>query len=117
MVSEGDVVLAELPQADGQFKQRPILLLRKLPGYGDFLVCGISSQLHQEEAGFDIVLRTGDKEFAATGLKVSSVIRLNFLAVTPVSRMKRYLGKVHSEILETLRSNLATHLVAGHKGF
>jgi len=32
MVSEGDVVLAELPQADGQVKQRPILLLRKLPG-------------------------------------------------------------------------------------
>ena len=116
MISEGDVVLAELPQADGQVKQRPILLLRKLPGYGDFLACGISSQLHQAEADFDIVLHAGENGFAATGLKVSSVIRLNFLAVTPVNRMRRHLGKVPLKALETLRSTLATHLVAGQKG-
>ena len=35
-VSEGEVVVARLVQADGGAKLRPIVLLRKLPGMGDF---------------------------------------------------------------------------------
>jgi mRNA interferase MazF len=48
-MKEGDVVLAALPQADGKSKLRPVLLLRQLlPPYNDFLVCGISTQIHQQ---------------------------------------------------------------------
>jgi len=56
MVSEGDIVVAELPQSDGSVKLRPVLLLRKLPGFGDFLSCGISTKLRQTEVGFDIIV-------------------------------------------------------------
>ena len=35
-VFEGEIVLARLSQADGGAKLRPIILLRKLPGMGDF---------------------------------------------------------------------------------
>ena len=47
-MKEGDVALTPLPQADGQIKNRPVILLRQMPAFGDFLVCGISTQLHQE---------------------------------------------------------------------
>jgi mRNA interferase MazF len=50
---EGAVVLLALRQADGQVKPRPAVVLRQLPGFGDWLVCGVSSQLHQFVDGFD----------------------------------------------------------------
>jgi mRNA interferase MazF len=49
---EGEIILANLVQADGSFKLRPVLLLKRLPGYNDFLVCGISTQLHSIDCQF-----------------------------------------------------------------
>jgi mRNA interferase MazF len=49
---EGAVVLLALRQADGEVKPRPAVALRQLPGFGDWLVCGVSSQLHQFVGGF-----------------------------------------------------------------
>ncbi|HIG29158.1 MAG TPA: type II toxin-antitoxin system PemK/MazF family toxin [Verrucomicrobiales bacterium] len=115
MVFEGDVVVAELPQADGMAKLRPVLVLRELPGFGDFLVCGISTQVLQAEVGFDVILDQSDERFVDSGLKSTSVVRLNFLASIPISRMTRHLGKVSIDVLVTLQSNLAAHLVALHK--
>ncbi len=115
MVSEGDVVVAELPQADGMVKPRPVLILRELPGFGDLLVCGISTQIRHAESGFDVILEEGDECFSDTGLRVTSVVRLNFLASIPVNRMTRRLGKISTDALEALQSNLSTHLVAKHK--
>ena len=83
MLSEGDLIVAELPQADGGTKPRPVLLLKELPGFGDFLVCGVSSQIHQAQDGFDQIVASTDDFFDATGLQVTSVIRLNFLATLP----------------------------------
>lgn len=44
-MKEGDVVLTPLPQADGMIKNRPAIILREMPPYRDFLVCGVSTQL------------------------------------------------------------------------
>lgn len=55
-MKEGDVVLVPLPQADGRIKSRPAIVLRTMPPFADLLVCGISTQLHQEVAGFDDLL-------------------------------------------------------------
>jgi mRNA interferase MazF len=52
-MKEGDIVLALLPQTDGQSKYRPAVVLRRMPGFGDLLVCGISTQLRQQVADFD----------------------------------------------------------------
>lgn len=38
---EGDVALTPLPQADGRIKNRPVVALRQMPPFGDWLVCGI----------------------------------------------------------------------------
>ena len=72
-MQEGDIAIASIRQSDGVYKPRPVLLLRQLPGYGDFLVCGISSQLRQIVSGFDEVLQPD----ADNRLRLPSVIRLS----------------------------------------
>ena len=52
-MTEGDVVLTPLPQADGRVKPRPAILLRRMPPFGDWLICGVSTQLHQQVPGVD----------------------------------------------------------------
>ena len=47
-MNQGDVVLTPVPQADGILKNRPAIFLREMPPYRDLLVCGVSTQLHQE---------------------------------------------------------------------
>ena len=59
-MKEGDIVLTPLPQANGQSKNRPALFLRAMPPFDDALVCGISTQLHQQVAGFDEVITQQD---------------------------------------------------------
>ena len=109
-MKEGDVVLTPLPQADAQVKNRPVIILRAMPPYGNFLVCGVSTQLHQEVAGFDDPIRPGDADFATSGLKAASLIRLGFLAVLPSSSILGAIGSIekvrHVRLLERLRSHL-----------
>ncbi|QVL51097.1 MAG: hypothetical protein KFB96_12280 [Thiocapsa sp.] len=50
-MNEGDVALTPLPQADGRVKNRPTIALRRMPGFGDWLVCGVSTQLHHRDRG------------------------------------------------------------------
>ncbi len=107
---EGAVALARIQQADGQFKLRPVLILRAMPPHGDWLVCGISSQLQQEVVGFDHVLSSADPDFALSGLKASSVIRLGFLATLPTSAFAGRLGALAPNLVSSLRHRLATHL-------
>lgn len=115
MLSEGDLIVADLPQADGRTKPRPVLLLRELPGFGDFLVCGISSQIHQAQDDFDQIIADTDDFFGETGLQASSVARLNFLSTLPTRRMTRYLGRVPVHVLAKLQTNLASHLQSKRK--
>lgn len=91
---EGCVVLARLPQVAGYEKNRPCLLLKEMPPFGDYLVCGISSQLHQGLESFDEFIYKIDPDFPETGLLVDSVIRLSFLAVLPKDRILGVIGSV-----------------------
>jgi mRNA interferase MazF len=93
-MNEGDVVLTPLPQADGKVKNRPAVVLRVMPQYGDLLVSGISTQVHQAVAGFDETIRPGDPDFVGSGLKRASVIRLGFLVVLPVANFIGAIGAI-----------------------
>ncbi len=109
-MKEGDVVLTPLPQADGQVKNRPAIILRAMPPYGDFLVCGVSMQLHHEVAGLDDPIRPSDADFAASGLKAASLIRLGFLAVLPESSFLGAIGSIDQARHLRLLDRLANHL-------
>jgi mRNA interferase MazF len=106
----GDIALTSLPQADGSVKIRPVLLLKRFPPFGDFLVCGVSSQVQQEVAGFDFVIKAGTPEYATSGLKVTSLVRLGFLAVLPESHLAGKLGSVSGPTLATLLRRLSDYL-------
>jgi mRNA interferase MazF len=106
-MSPGDIALSAVPQADGTAKQRPVLLLTQLPGFGDWLVCGVSTQLRQEVVGFDEPMLASDDDFAASGLKAPSLIRLGFLAVIPVQRIAAPIGAIDRSRLERLLRRLS----------
>ena len=107
---EADVALTPMPQADGQTKARPVVLLKQMPPFGDWLVCGISSQLHQEAAGFDEIIKLADTDFRHSGLKAASLIRLGFLAVLPAERLLGVLGSISQERHERILQRLGAFL-------
>jgi len=107
---QGEVFLAAVPQSDHQWKLRPVLLLREMPPFRDWLVCTISTQLHHEVAGFDEVLRQSDPDFADTGLKETSLCRLGHLNVLPQKDLRGRLGEVASARHRGLLAHLALHL-------
>lgn len=104
------MVLAALPQADLTFKARPALALRQMPPYGDWLLCGISSQLQQAAPGFDEVLSPAEPDFATSGLREPSVIRLGFLSAVPERLIKGRTGWVAASRHRRLLARLALHL-------
>ena len=109
-MTEGDIVLVPLPQADGQLKARPGLVLRNLPPFNDLLVCGISTQLHQEAKGFDDIIATDDADFADSGLRATSLIRLGFLGVVPTQVIMGSIGTVDPNRHQKLLQRLADYL-------
>lgn len=112
-MKEGDIVLTPVPQADGALKNRPALLLRELPPYRDFLVCGISTQLQQAIPNFDEIVSRTDPDFGASGLVADSVIRLAYLAVVPRKRIVGSIGHISANRHARLRRNLSSYLVQG----
>src|ERR1044072_1643681 len=110
-MNQGDVVLTPVPQANGILKNRPAIFLREMPPYRDVLVCGISTQLHQEVKGFDEVMDQTDSDFATTGLRTTSLIRLGFLAVLPRNAVIGSIGSVSSEPHKRLLTRLSDYLI------
>lgn len=106
---EGDIAIINMPQPDGTIKVRPVLLIKLVKPFNDWTVCAISTQLHQEVKGFDLVIMKGDSSFSATGLKDSSVIRLGMLATVSKNIIPGAIGKVLTAELNVLKKRLANH--------
>lgn len=115
-MKEGDVILTPLPQANGTKKNRPALLLRELPPFGDYLACGISTQLRQAVPEFDETISRSDADFSGSGLLANSLIRLGFLAVLPARGIVGAIGHIAPQRHERLLRTLSKHLVANLKG-
>lgn len=111
-MNEGDMVLTRIAQADGVIKGRPALLLRELPPFGDFLVCGVSRQIRQAVPEFDEIIRSSDGDFVTSGLVADSVIRLGFLGVVPRTRIVGTIGSPSRERHARPLSRLNRHLVS-----
>jgi len=109
MISEGNIVLFTFPQTDQQKgRLRPTLVLRKLPGkFDDWLICMISSRLHQKLPELDEIIASDDTDFFQSGLKVSSVIRPSRLAVVDSKILIGKLGMIDQKRLIRIKENLA----------
>lgn len=103
----GDVVLAALSQANGEIKLRPSILLCQLPSFGDWLACGISTQVRHFVPDFDELIAPADADFADSGLIRESVVRLGFLGTLTRSQIGGALGRVGPDRIARLRARLA----------
>ncbi len=112
MKHTGQVVMFRFPQTDlEEGKLRPALLLGRLPGeYDDWLICMISSQIRHYIPGFDEVIQETDSDFAESGLKLTSVIRVGRLAVVEGEILLGAIGQIDSERLQRIKSRLAEWL-------
>ena len=97
MKRAGQIVVTPFPYSDlSGSKLRPVLLLRQASTrFDDWLVCMVSSQLQQAEPYLDELLATEDADFAVSGLKAPSVLRLSRLAVLEGSSLIGCLGLVN----------------------
>jgi len=109
-VNEGQVILIALPQSDDRDKRRPALVLRRMPGFNDLLVCGISSRLSRAVPDFDLVLSSGSDDYAQSGLVTDSVIRLGYLTVIPASKASGAIGSVSHSTHRMLIERLCDYL-------
>lgn len=104
----GQIVLTPFPYTDlSGAKLRPVLMLRQASRFDDWLVCMVSSKLDHADAGFDEVLTPADADFAASGLKVPSALRLSRLAVLDASLLVGSIGSIGDERLARIRQRLA----------
>jgi mRNA interferase MazF len=111
IMREGSIILTAIPQAEGKLKLRPAVVLKIMPYYNDYLVCGISSQITQFIPGFDELLKENDIDFHESGLLKESVIRLGFLAVLPKKNIAGSIGHLTSERHYKLLNNLSDYLL------
>lgn len=95
-------------------KNRPALLLREMPRFRDFLVCGISTELHRHVDGFDETVAQEDDDFASSGLITESLIRLGFLAILLRKQIAGSIGTISNERLYRLRNRLCNYLSERH---
>ncbi len=112
MRKAGQIVLFGFPQTNlAEGKLHPALLLGNMPGpHDDWLVCMISSQVRQYIEGFDALMAEEDQDFARSGLKTTSVIRVGRLAVVEGYLLLGFIGEVSSERLQRIKVRLAAWL-------
>ncbi|MCY7348907.1 MAG: type II toxin-antitoxin system PemK/MazF family toxin [Pyrinomonadaceae bacterium] len=110
-MKESEIVIAVFPQSNGTLKRRPALILREMPPFRDFLICGISTQLRQQVKGFDEIISEADEDFAASGLDFDSLIRLGFLLVVPRNEIIGSIGEISAERHQRLLKNLSDYLM------
>jgi mRNA interferase MazF len=108
MKQAGQIILFRFPQTDLEAgKLRPALLLGKLPGDYDWLICIISSQTRHHIPQFDELIQEQGSDFAQCGLKTASVIRIGRLAVVEGSILLGAVGQLSPERLERIKNHLA----------
>jgi mRNA interferase MazF len=109
MKQAGQIILFRFPQTDLEAgKLRPALLFGKLPGdFDDWLICMISSQIRHYIPQFDELIQETDGDFALSGLKSASVIRVGRLAVVQGRVLLGAAGQISPERLQRITSHLA----------
>jgi mRNA interferase MazF len=85
-----------------------------LPPFRDLLVCGLSTQLHQQVIGIDEIISFSDADFTSSGLVTASLIRLCFLSRLSGRDIVGPIGAVsaerHARLLRRLSHYLIEHL-------
>jgi mRNA interferase MazF len=108
----GNVVLIRLPQmAGGPPKLRPALVVASLPGpFQSLLICGVSTRLRELQPDWDELVSPDDADYAASGLRQRSAIRLSYLYAADERETSGAIGRIAPERLQRLRQRLIRRL-------
>jgi mRNA interferase MazF len=88
-------------------KLRPALILAFPPGrHEDVLLALVTSRVHQVIPDFDEVIQPFDADFAASGLKVASTVRLARLTSVEPAIIVARLGEIAPERLKAIKQRL-----------
>jgi len=66
--------------------------------------------LHQQVPGFDEIIRDGDEDYAQSGLKSESLIRVGRLGVLNGTVFEGAVGQISAERLTRIKTRLAQWL-------
>jgi len=107
MVSKGDIVLVPFPFTDlSQTKLRPAVVLWIDSQKQDVTLCFISSRNLNQKTDDEFIIYDSDPEFAQTGLKVSSKVRVTKIITVEYKLLQRRLGKLGKQQLRVLDETL-----------
>ena len=107
-LKRGEIYLASFPFGNAPgMKLRPVLLLTSPIGTSaEVVAVYISSVIPATLLPSDIVLDPQTPEFASTGLKVISLLRLHKLATIHSSSVQRFLGSLSASALQEVDTKL-----------
>jgi len=106
-LNKGDVVLVPFPFTDlSQTKLRPAVVLWVDPQGPDITLCFVSSQNLKDTTLDEVILTPDEAEFAQTGLKVASKIRVARMVTLERRLLQRRLGGLGQQQLQRLNKAL-----------
>jgi mRNA interferase MazF len=113
MIKEGDIVLFKFPRTDlRNGKLRPAVLIKKIPNnFDDWLICMVSTQLHQKIEKLETTVADTEPEFQQTGFKKDSLIRMSRIAVVEETIFEGKLGNLPESIFSTIKQKFSSWLL------
>jgi mRNA interferase MazF len=107
-MKRGDIILITIPFSDlTSSKVRPALVVSpEDQSENDLVVALITTNIHRSLRPSDLAIRTGDKNFVATGLRSDSVFRMAKLFNLDKALAQRKLGNAPPELMKKLEKKL-----------
>ncbi|WP_310488301.1 type II toxin-antitoxin system PemK/MazF family toxin [Chamaesiphon sp. VAR_69_metabat_338] len=113
-LAKGDVVLVPFPFTDlSQTKLRPAIVLYVQPEGEDVTLCFISTQNLDRVNRDEFIIDLSHPEFAQTGLKSTSKVRVSRIVTLEQRLIKRKLGSLGLQLIENIDSILVDILLLG----
>ena len=106
MLKRGDIVLVPFPFSDLTGKKvRPAVII-SVKNNIDVSVAFVSSVIPAKLSDFDFLLPTSNPDFSITGLKKTSVFKMNKVLTLDRSKILRRLGRVTPSISKQIDAKL-----------
>lgn len=110
MLKEGEVIITSLPQKDGRIKNRPAVVITKIPPKEQYLICGISTRLYSYDKELDEIITVNDDDFDSSGLTEECIIRLEFHRLISEKEKNETIGFISKERHQRIFKKLSDYL-------
>ncbi|MBI2120399.1 MAG: type II toxin-antitoxin system PemK/MazF family toxin [Parcubacteria group bacterium] len=107
MFKKGSIVLIPFPFTDLSGKKlRPALILSSASVKNDDIIVAFISSQKGKAGAFDMSVKEGEKSFLATGLKISSIIKVSKIATLDKKTCLGELGSIDASIRKEVDKKL-----------